>query len=239
MQSVNRFFERALVALGAALALAACEKDEPPAAAQEAQAPSASAAPRTPAPTLRFPIPTGPMLEIIPGAGLGPIRFGATIETIERHMQAPCDYVDEGVCRYVGRAAEFHLSDGVVGRIKVHRRDRPAGKNEQGEPAVYGIFNGAIRPDLQVGMIPEAIQEVLGPPARVERIENPGPNHEVERHFYPGMQLTYDRLDNGKLALGEVELLRDPAATKAWEAKHFPNQGKALQESKARKRTVR
>lgn len=226
MHSVNRFFETALV-IATAAAATACETKEPAPATEKAPAPSVSSSARAALPTaatLRFPIPTGPVLEILPGAGLGPIRFGATVKTIERLMEAPCDYLDEHTCRYVGRAVEFHLADGVVDGIKVPRRDRPAGKNKQGEPVVYGIFNGAIRPDLQLGMIPEAIQEVLGPPERVEKVGQPGVNNEVERHFYAGMRLTYDRLPNGKLALGEIEVEHDPEVAKAWEAKHFPQQ---------------
>jgi hypothetical protein len=231
LHSVNRFMSRtisALVVLPLTFpALAGCKRSSSADEARPAPSVSAVAAasvsrPAPPAPPQRLHLPDGPVLEILPGEGLGPIRFGATVETIERHMQARCDVASAELCRYFARAVEFRLTDGVATGIKVHRRDRSAGKDARGEPAVYGIFHGAIRPDLQLGMIPDAMQEVLGPPQKVELVKTKTSHGEAERHHYPGMALTYDRLDNGKLALGEVELLNDRDAGAAWRKRTEP-----------------
>jgi hypothetical protein len=151
-----------------------------------------------------IPVPTGPAYEIAPGVGVGPIRFGANRKTIERLMEAPCDFATDTVCRYVGRAIEFRLKDGVLTSIAVQRRGRQAGKDAAGSPLSFGIFNGMIRPDLELGMSPSAIQEYLGAPSRTEKLSAPGADGNAERHYYAGLTLTYDRLENGNLALGEA-----------------------------------
>jgi hypothetical protein len=55
-------------------------------------------------------------------------------------------------------------------------------------------------------MLPWAVQRVLGPPTKVEKRDGSGPNHTVEVAHYDGMTLEYDKLPNGKLALGEIRI---------------------------------
>lgn len=126
-------------------------------------------------------------------------------------MQAPCDYVDDRVCRYIGRAIEFHLRDGVTESMTIHRRDRAAGKDKQGRTRTYGIFNGAIPPDLQPGMVPAAIIEFLGEPDKVDK-QAPNQYGTEEIHHYPGLRLEYDRIANGNLVLGAIHIFKDPKA---------------------------
>jgi hypothetical protein len=189
---------------------------EPSSAPSEKPAPSSAAAPTQSSLRAPIPIPSGPAYPIAPGVGVGPIRFGATQKTIERLMEAPCDTASADVCRYVARAIEFRMKDGVVHAMAVQRRGRQAGKDAQGHPLSFGVFNGMIPPDLEVGMIPSAIQEYLGAPDRIEALKNPGPDGNAERHYYAGLTLTYDRLENGNLALGEalIEHSDHPVAAK-------------------------
>lgn len=153
---------------------------------------------------------------------MGPIRIGATVATIERHMAAPCDVKTKDVCRYIARAVEFQLENGVTKTIVVSRAGRPAGKDAAGKDAEYGFFNGAIPPDLQFGMVPSAIQEHLGQPKRVER--NPsapetGAADRVEVHEYNGMRIEYDRIENGNLVVGGIILFKEAAPALATSAK--------------------
>ena len=168
-------------------------------------------------PPRNWALPSGPVLAILAGQGVGPIRIGATIATIERHMAAPCDVKSKDVCRYLARAVEFQLENGVTKTIVVSRAGRPAGKDAAGKDAEYGFFNRAIPPDLQLGMVPSAIQEHLGEPKRVER--NPtaaaGAADRVEIHEYPGMRIEYDRIENGNLVVGGIVLFKDPAPAPA------------------------
>jgi hypothetical protein len=204
--------------LSLGLLASACDRDETsrePAASRDL-APSKSPEPTksetfdtadggAPA-TARLALPSGPLLAILAGQGVGSIRLGATVSTIERLMERPCDVVTDTVCRYIDRAVEFELEDGVTRAVVVHRAGRPAGKDGAGKERVYGVFNGAIPPDLVPGMLPQAIIQYLGKPERLERGGADNAFRNVERHHYPGMLLSYDRLPNGKLALGEVRI---------------------------------
>lgn len=152
----------------------------------------------------RIPLRSGPRLAILPGKGVGPMRLGATRATIERHMARPCDVATETLCRYIGRAVDFHLSAGVVDKIVVHRRDRPAGKDKSGAEAVFGIFNGGFPPDFEVMMKQKVIMDHLGPALRQEKVQGDNPFHTLERHYYDGMTAEYDRYDNGQIVLGGV-----------------------------------
>jgi len=152
-------------------------------------------------------LPEGPVLAIQPGQGVGPIRIGATVATIERLMAAPCEVKTESVCRYIRRAVEFDLDkNGVTERIVVHRHDRPAGPDAKGEPQVYGFYNGAIPPGVGLGMIPKAVLEILGPPVRSERVTSANDFNTVDRDTYPGgMVLEYDEYQkSGRVMLGAV-----------------------------------
>lgn len=160
----------------------------------------------------RIPLPTGPRLAILPGKGVGPIRIGATRATIERQMDRPCDVATETLCRYIGRAVDFHLTGGVVDKVVVHRRDRPAGKNKAGEDSVFGIFNGGFPPDFEVMMKQQVIMDHLGPSLRQEKVTGDNPNHTLERHYYDGMTVEYDRYDNGQIVLGGVIIEKSTGA---------------------------
>lgn len=192
----------ALLLAGLLSPLACKSKSESKPATVSPVAASASAPVRLPAPQRRrWTAPSGPVLAILPGKGVGPIRIGATVATIERLMAAKCDVKTPEVCRYLERAVEFWLEKGAAKTIHVHRAGR-LGKDAQGQEVDYGFFHGAIPPDLQFGMIPRAIQEHLGPPQRVERSEALGAALNAEVHYYDGITLEYDRIENGNLVLG-------------------------------------
>jgi hypothetical protein len=176
-----------------------------------AQASAVSSVPTKPQrPPHDWPRPSGPILAILADQGVGPIRIGATPRTIERLMALPCQYKDEKVCRYAARGVEFNLENGVTKSIHVHRAGRPAGKDAAGNQLEYGFFHGAIPPDLQLGMVPKAIQEHVGPPKSVEKSGASGTADNVEVHVYDGMKIEYDRIPNGNLVMGGVLIFRQP-----------------------------
>jgi hypothetical protein len=210
-----RLVEVSIWSLSLALTLgsSACKSksEAPPAATPSA---SASAARLAPPARHDWPEPSGPVLAVLAGRGVGPIRVGATVATVERLMDLPCQFKSAEVCRYPNRGVEFVLADGVVQSIHVYRAGRPAGKDAAGNPSEYGFFRGGIPPDLQLGMIPTAIQEQLGQPKKVESKPGvgQGPAEAVETHEYPGLTLIYDRLENGNLVLAEMIIVHDPNA---------------------------
>jgi hypothetical protein len=159
-------------------------------------------------PNKAYQVPIGPRLAILAGQGVGPIRFGATVATIERLMEAPCEVKTPDKCRYIMQAVEFDLKDGAVDRIVIHRHERPAGPDAQGKPQFYGFFNGGIPPYLGFGMLQSAIVKDLGPPTSVEKVTTPNDFDTVERDTYPGMLMEYDRYTNGNVILGGVILTR-------------------------------
>jgi hypothetical protein len=155
---------------------------------------------------------TGMPMPILPGQGLGPIRFGATKQTIERLMGAPCEDATETLCRYVGRGIEFKLEGDALKEIRVSRKGREAKRASDGSIIEYGFYNGAILPDLYFGMQPNALQEHLGAPQKVEKINPMGPDGFSERHVYDGMTLEYDLWSNDNLVLGAAVLTKSPTA---------------------------
>jgi hypothetical protein len=154
----------------------------------------------------------GPAYPILPGQGIGPIRFGANRQTIERLMSAPCDDATDTLCRYVGRGVDFKLEGGVTKEIRISRKGREAKRAPDGSIVEYGFFNGAIMPDLYFGMQPGAIQEYLGAPQKIEKIEPMGADGFSERHIYDGITLEYDAWSNGKLVLGAAILTKSESA---------------------------
>jgi len=155
-------------------------------------------------------MPEGPSLAIQAGKGVGPIRLGATVATIERLMAAPCDVKTAEVCRYITRAVEFYLDQaGATERIVVHRKDRPAGPDATGKPSAYGFFNGAIPPGVGLGMIPKAVLDLLGKPEKSERVSGKNAFHTLDRDTYPGgLVLEYDEYTNGRVMLGGVVITK-------------------------------
>ncbi len=195
------------------------EKGEAAPGASTPAAPTASApakplyAPKKP---LGNPRPAGPPQIVLPGKGIGAIRFGATWKTVERHMAAPCTLRTDDHCIYVDEAIDFTMKDGVIDRIDIHLRDRPAGKGPDGKQRYYGTFNGVIRPDFMLGMHKHVLLEGVGQPTRVEKVSSPGPTGLVERHHYDGMILDYDKLENGNVVLAGIEVYPSKTATEAW-----------------------
>jgi len=176
------------------------------AAAATVSAPASSA----PAPPLRRYVPEGPVLGIFAGEGVGPIRFGANVGTIERLMEAPCEIKTADSCRYIERAVEFQLKDGVVDRIVIssHKRLATPFKDDHGQPRWNGFFNGVIPPDLYFGMVPKAIRDVLGAPKSTEQVSTPNEFNTVQRDTYPGLVAEYDKYENGNLILGAIILTK-------------------------------
>jgi hypothetical protein len=148
---------------------------------------------------------------MLPGKGVGAIRFGANVATIERLMEFPCEVKTESLCGYNGRAVDFTLTDGVVSEIHVHRSDRA---NAHLAEAKYGVFNGRLLDGASLGMLQTAAMEILGAAQRVEQVKDGGPWGTVERHFFPDMTVEYDRLPNGNVVLGGV-ILTSPTAPAA------------------------
>jgi hypothetical protein len=157
----------------------------------------------------------GIALPILPGQGIGPIRFGATKQTIERLMGAPCDDATETLCRYVGRAVDFKLEAGAVTEMRISRKGREAKRAADGSIIEYGFFNGAILPDLYFGMQPSALQVQLGKPQKIEKVSPPGADGFAERHVYDGMTLEYDLWSSGNLVLGAAVLTKSDGAAQA------------------------
>lgn len=206
-----------ILSVSFALVLSACKSKQqaaPTSAASAAPSASAQVARLAPPERRDWPQPSGPVLAVLAGKGVGPIRFGASIATIERLMDLPCPIKDENTCRYPNRGVEFLLEAGALKTVHIYRAGRPAGNDASGKPVEYAFFRGGLPPDLQLGMIPSAMQEHLGPPKRIEQKPGvpPGPAEAVEVHEYPGLTLVYDRLENGNLVLAEIVLTPDANA---------------------------
>ena len=190
-----------MLAIGTAALVGAC--DEKPTPSTTPSATPATSTPLAPDPIVqRVRVPSGPRFAIVPGQGVGPIRPGATVATVERHMQAKCERVTPESCRYVDRGIEFHLDEkGVVKRLHLHRVGRAADGD-----ATWGPFNGAIPPDLAFGMLPSAIQEHLGKPKRIETGAAGAHPATAEQHHYDGVVLEFDRMPSDQLVLGGIRI---------------------------------
>jgi hypothetical protein len=156
-------------------------------------------------------IPVGPNLLIMPGKGVGPIRFGARLDTIERLIGEPCEQKREEadgavVCRYSAHATEFVLRGGELKEIRAHRMGRPF----KPEPKLdFGIFNGRFESGAAFGMLEAGAQELLGKPKSIRKVDKPeaeNPNLTVAVHEYDGFTLEYDQLGPDRVVLGGVIL---------------------------------
>jgi hypothetical protein len=215
-----------------ALILLACQDKPEPAPMVAAPAASTTVRDRLLPPIASnlpsWPVPGGIPLPILRGQGVGPIRFGARLDTIERLMGDPCDQqvplgaaaggaaaapasaggapcpaATDLLCRYHSRAVEFELRGGVLVRIHVHRPARPFDA-ERG----FGVYNGRFPEGAALGMFAFAAEETLGKPTRIEPKDGTDPYHTVELRHYPGMVLEYDRLPNKNVVLGGVILTK-------------------------------
>jgi hypothetical protein len=162
-------------------------------------------APMAPAP---WHIPIDPKLPIEPGKGVGPIRFGARLETIERLLGEPCEEKVEAapgelLCRYSAQAIDFVLKQGAVSQMRLHRLGRPF---KPGSKADYGIYNGHFPDGTGVGMLQTAVEQALGKPQAVRKLSADNPFKTVEIHDYPEFSLEYDQLEPDRLVLGGVVL---------------------------------
>ena len=162
-------------------------------------------------------VPVGITLLIVPGTGLGPIHFGARLDTIERLMAEPCEERRQDsphvlACRYSAQAVEFFLTDGELTSAHVHRLGRPFGKDPKPD---FGIFNGRFQGGASLGMLMSGVQELLGKPKAVRPVKDPNPYGTIEIHDYDGFSLEYDRLDADRVVLGGVVLTAPRAAAPA------------------------
>lgn len=171
-------------------------------ASAKVKAPSAPVASAAAEPTA-WPVPVGPALAVLPGKGVGSVRFGATIATIERLMEFPCEVKTETLCGYNGRAIDFILSNGAVTEIHLHRVDRT---DPHLPGAKYGVFNGRLLSGAALGMLRPAALEFLGAAQRIEQVADGGPWGTVERHHFPDMVVEFDKVSNGTVILGGVVL---------------------------------
>jgi hypothetical protein len=156
-------------------------------------------------------IPVGPNLEIAPGKGLGPIRFGAHLETVERLIGEPCEEKrQEGAdvtCRFSAQAVDFVIGRDGLKQIRAHRLGRPFKPDGKLD---YGIFNGRFQNGVAFGMLDRGVRELLGAPRSVRMVEGDNPNHTVEVHEYDGATLEFDRISPESVVLGGV-ILNAPA----------------------------
>lgn len=192
-----------------------CRSKKPP--LEKRAVPSASAKPATNPSALIPPPPdqrawqaaSGITLPILIGEGIGPIRFGATIATVERLMALPCQEKTATFCRHSDRGVNFFFNEeGALVEMYIGRTDR---KDPKDATKAFGVFNGLFTKRATLGMIPEAIIEIVGKPTRVEKVNDDPINATAERHHYPSMVLEYDFIqETGKLALSGIVLRPAP-----------------------------
>jgi hypothetical protein len=155
-------------------------------------------------------IPVGPNLVVVPGKGLGPIRFGANIETIERLIGEPCEEKREEaghtLCRYSAQAVDFVLEGGGITEMRAHR----LGRLFRAEPKLeYGIFNGRFESGVAFGMLPAAVEELLGKPKATRAVEGENAHHTELVYDYDGVTLEFDRISAQSVVLGGL-IMRAP-----------------------------
>jgi hypothetical protein len=132
--------------------------------------------------------------------------FGATVESIERHMRMKCEELTPTRCRIITAGVEFELTNGVVSGIMIHRFDRPV-DGDKSKP--WGVFAGGIPPNVLMTMVPEAVIESIGEPQKSETVLEQNVNRTVRRDTYDGMILEYDRNPvNDRLMLGGVRIVK-------------------------------
>ena len=208
--------------LGSACRSGEVEPSAAPAAAPAAAQPVAPVrkAPLAPMAPEPWHVPVGISLPIEPGQGLGPIRFGARLDTIERLMGEPCEQKRQDapnvlVCRYSAQAVEFVLTEGVVTTMHAHRMGRPFLTDPKPD---FGIFRGRFDAGVSFNMLMAPVEEVLGKPKAVHKVTTPNKYGTVETHDYPNFTLEYDQLEPGRVVLGGV-ILTAPASKRPAAAK--------------------
>jgi hypothetical protein len=151
-------------------------------------------------------VPSGPRFAIEAGGGLGPVRFGATVATIERLMDAKCDEITDKFCRYIPAGIEFELSKGVVSGIIIYRHDRAV----TGSPGkTWGRTRCAIPPDITPRVIQTYVHSTLGKPQSSEEVTVANPNRTAIRETYPGLVIEYDRGEyTQELIVGSIRIVK-------------------------------
>jgi len=194
----------------------ACQTPEKtkPVKKEQPQAAASAKAPVKKAPKPQMPkgnaVPTGPRIVLVPGKGAGAVRFGATFETVERHMAGPCDIKTETRCGYVDQAIEYAMKEGVVSGIKVHRRGRQVEGAEKEGQKYYGSFRGIVQPKLMLGLHRHVVVEEFGEPSSKAPLK--GADGQVETHTYDGIVFEYDKIENGNTVLSGIEIVPSKTA---------------------------
>lgn len=163
----------------------------------------------------QFAIPVGPKLMALPGRGLGPVRFGASLATIERLIGATCTTKTENLCRYAPHAMEFLLEAGKLAEIHIHGDERPFPGGGGTPDNTYGIFNGMLPPKVELGMYPHVVEELIGPPLQSEQLDPPQGSTVLRVTYANNTVLEYDKLANGNTVLAGILLKPDPEAIAA------------------------
>ncbi|MCH2110089.1 MAG: hypothetical protein MK135_12240 [Polyangiaceae bacterium] len=148
---------------------------------------------------------------MMPGQGMSAIRFGATPETVRRHMGTDCDQKSENHCLYIDKAVEFFFEEGTLNKILIHRRNHRV-PNTKAPIRKFGLFYGYIPPDIRPGLHRKVVLEEFGAPTRVEKLSQPTADGTIEKHYYDGIILSYDRLGNGNIVLSALEVIPSKTA---------------------------
>jgi hypothetical protein len=156
--------------------------------------------------------PSGPVFAIEPGKGFGPVRFGATVQTIERLMQSKCEQLTDTLCRYFAAGIEYQLTDGVVSGMAVFRE----GRSVTGIPGkTWGLTRLVLPPDIVPRVVLSYVHSVMGKPESWQQIKAGAPDRTVLRETYPGLIFEYDRSEfSAELVLGCIRVLNQKAADK-------------------------
>jgi hypothetical protein len=166
----------------------------------------------------QFAAPVGPPLAVLPGRGLGPLRFGASLGTVERLLGTSCTKKttdgDVEHCLLTSYGVEVELREGHVSRLRVHGSERKF-PGENGAPAgSWGAFNGSFKGAV-LGMYAAVVAEQIGEPSSVQKLDPPE-GATVMRHTYPhNTVLEYDKIANGNVVLASIVLDPDPQEIEA------------------------
>jgi len=164
-------------------------------------------------------MPAGPAFAIVPGVGFGPVRFGASLATVERLMTTPCEERTASVCRYITAGIEYELNNGLVSGMLVHRHDRVV----DGSTKIWGQTRCAIAPDITPRVIQNYVHSLLGKPESSEAITAPNPNRTVLREVYPGVVFEYDRGEyTNQLVVGSIRVVKADSPVKVVVPKRDP-----------------
>lgn len=187
------------------------------ASAQASASPGSSIEPTTMPPHLgggfevspgKYAVPSGPVLELVPGQGAGPIRLGDSIETVEKHIGGSCDIKTAELCDAVAGGMDFRFKDGKLEEIQVSRVLRVAAPGTDGSQRKYGVFNGFLRPNVRLGDYRGVVITDIGSPLRTDSVPQPNKNGTFEVAQYDGMALEFDQLENENNVLGSIIIRR-------------------------------